>query len=147
MRLGEAKTAYNIARIAHKMLLGDFKMVPKFETYEDFFPYYLAEHSLPICRTLHYIGTSLAMIVIVYALYSQQYWMLLLSPLAGYSFAWFAHFVFEKNKPATFNYPLWSFISDYKMMGLWVTGKLGPAMEDAMNKHGRSNSKGVSGAR
>ena len=122
-------------------------MVPKFETWDEFFPYYLAEHSNPICRGLHYVGTALATSVVLYALYSQQWWMLLLMPVIGYGFAWFGHFVFEKNRPATFHYPWWSFISDYRMVGLWLTGRLGPAMEEALSKYGRSNSKGVSGAR
>lgn len=72
--------------------------------------------------------------------------MLLLYPVIGYGFAWVGHFVFEKNRPATFDYTWWSFLGDYKMYGLWVSGKIGPAMEDALEKHGRRNSKGVSSA-
>jgi len=121
-------------------------VAPKFESLAEFFPYYLSEHSLPVCRGLHYAGTTIATVLALYALYSQQYLLLLLFPVIGYGFAWFAHFVFEKNRPATFDYPWWSFVSDYKMYGLWVTGKIGPAMDAALEQHGRRNSKGVSGA-
>lgn len=122
-------------------------MTPKFDSFEAFFPYYLAEHSLPVCRALHYIGTTLGTAVLLYALYSQQWWMLLLFPLCGYGFAWTGHYVFEKNRPATFTYPAWSFLGDYKMISLWMTGRIGPAMEEALEKYGRSNSKSVPGAR
>jgi len=121
-------------------------MAPKFETFAEFFPYYLAEHSLPVCRALHYAGTILASASVVYALYSQTWWMLLLFPVIGYGFAWTGHFVFEKNRPATFDYAKWSLMGDYKMLGLWLTGKIGPAMEDALEKHGRRNSRGTSEA-
>ena len=100
MNSGDVKTVQNVPESHMTFLLEGFKMVPKFETYGDFFPYYLAEHSLPICRTLHYIGTALATAVTIYALYSQQFWILLLSPLAGYSFAWFATLCLKKtNQP------------------------------------------------
>jgi len=121
-------------------------MAPKFDSFSEFFPYYLAEHSLPICRALHYAGTTLATLVLVYALYSQNWWLLLLYPVVGYGFAWVGHFVFEKNRPATFDYTWWSFLGDYKMYSLWATGKIDAAMEEALEKHGRRNSKGVSSA-
>jgi len=121
-------------------------MAPKFESFSEFFPYYLAEHSLPICRALHYIGTTLATLTVIYALYSQTWWMLILFPVIGYGFAWVGHYGFEKNRPATFDYAWWSLMGDYKMYSLWATGKIGPAMEDALEKHGRRNSKGASEA-
>lgn len=121
-------------------------MAPKFESFKEFFPYYLAEHADPVCRGLHYIGTTLSALLLAYALYSRNWWLLLAVPVCGYGFAWVGHFVFEKNKPATFDYWRWSLIGDYKMYGLWISGQLGPAMEDALDKFGRRNSKGVSGA-
>ncbi|WP_417464192.1 Mpo1-like protein [Kordiimonas sp.] len=121
-------------------------MAPKFESFREFFPYYLAEHSDPVCRGLHYAGTMLATAVFLYALYSQTWWLLLVYPVIGYGFAWAGHFIFEKNKPATFDYAWWSLLGDYKMLSLWLTGRLAPAMEDALAKFGRRNSKGVSGA-
>ncbi|WP_262693792.1 DUF962 domain-containing protein [Kordiimonas aquimaris] len=116
-------------------------MAPKFENFSEFFPYYLAEHADPICRSLHYIGTTLSTLLIVYALYTMNLWVLLLYPVVGYGFAWIGHFGFEKNRPATFDYAWWSFLGDLKMYGLWITGRLGPAMADALDQHGRRNSK------
>ena len=121
-------------------------MAPKFDSFKEFFPYYLAEHSLPVCRGLHYIGTCLGTAILIYALYSKAWWMLLLFPVVGYGFAWVGHFIFEKNRPATFDYARWSLMGDYKMLGLFLTGRIKPAMEDALEKYGRRNSKGVSGA-
>lgn len=119
-------------------------MAPKFDSFKEFFPYYLAEHSLPVCRALHYIGTTLGTLVLLYALYSQTWWLLLLFPVIGYGFAWVGHFIFEKNRPATFDYARWSLMGDYKMLSLFLTGRIKPAMEDALEKYGRRNSKAVS---
>jgi hypothetical protein len=118
-------------------------MAPKFDSFREFFPYYLAEHSDPVCRGLHYAGTLIATAVFLYALATQTWWLLLVYPVIGYGFAWVGHFVFEKNRPATFDYARWSLIGDYKMLGLWLTGRLAPAMEDALARHGRRNSKGA----
>jgi len=118
-------------------------MAPKFDSFSEFFPYYLAEHANPICRSLHYMGTTLATILVAIALYSQNWLLLIAFPVVGYGFAWVGHFVFEKNRPATFDYARWSLMGDYKMYGLWVTGKIGPAMADALEKHGRRNSTGA----
>ena len=116
-------------------------MAPKFENFNEFFPYYLAEHADPICRTLHYIGTTLSVFLVVYAFYSMNLWLLLLYPVVGYGFAWAGHYGFEKNRPATFDYTWWSFLGDLKMYKLWITGQLGPAMADALDQYGRRNSK------
>lgn len=118
-------------------------MAPKFDSFAEFFPYYLAEHAHPVCRSLHYIGTTLATTLVIYALYTQTWWMLLLYPVIGYGFAWVGHFGFEKNRPATFDYTLWSFLGDYKMYSLWLTGRIGPAMADALERYGRRNSTGA----
>jgi len=122
---------------------GMTRMAPKFDTFAEFFPYYLAEHADPICRGLHYFGTTLASAVLIFAIYQKNWWLLALVPVCGYFFAWLGHFVFEKNRPATFDYWRWSLIGDYKMYGLWITGRIGPALEEALEKHGRRNSKGV----
>lgn len=100
-------------------------------SFADFWPYYLREHSRPETRALHYIGTSLAIAIAVTALLLQQWWLLILFPVAGYFFAWVGHFGIEKNRPATFTYPLWSLISDFKMWWLWLTGRLGPELDRA----------------
>lgn len=64
-------------------------------------------------------------------MFQRQPLWLLAAPLAGYGFAWFGHYVIEKNKPATFGHPLWSLISDYRMLWLWLTGSLGPQLSRA----------------
>lgn len=80
---------------------------------------------------LHYIGTSLVVALGLAAALSGNWLLLLAMPLAGYFFAWIAHFTVEKNRPATFTYPLWSLGADFKMWWLWLTGRLQPELERA----------------
>lgn len=93
-------------------------------TYSAFFDFYLGEHRHPLCRLLHYIGSTLVILIVLYVLIGGNPWYLSLMPVAGYSFAWAGHFFVEHNKPATFSYPLWSLIGDYHMYVLFLTGKL-----------------------
>lgn len=111
---------------------------PEFKSFGDFFPYYLAEHANPTCRKLHYIGTTLATCVVIYAVITGQWALLLLYPLIGYGFAWVGHFKFERNKPATFDYPFWSFIGDYKMFWLMLTGGLKEKLHAGIKLHGKA---------
>ena len=91
----------------------------------------MREHSKRQTRALHYVGTTLVVLIAAYAIATQQ-WLLLLSlPVAGYFFAWVAHFGVEKNRPATFTYPLWSLAADFRMWALWLTGRLKPELEKA----------------
>ena len=98
--------------------------------YADFWPYYLREHAKPETRRLHYIGTALTFVFLATALAYGGWWWALV-PLAGYGFAWGAHFGVEKNRPATFTYPLWSLFSDYRMFFLWLSGRLEPHLKQA----------------
>ncbi len=98
--------------------------------YADFWPYYLREHGKPQTRALHYAGTALTFVALVAGIAWNAWWFLAI-PLAGYGFAWGAHFGVEKNRPATFTYPLWSLASDYRMFFLWLTGRLGPHLKQA----------------
>ena len=87
----------------------------RYETFEEFWPYYVGEHKDPLCRALHYVGTSLAIGTIATAALTANPSWLLLTPVVGYGPAWFAHFVIEKNRPATFKYPLFSFMGDWRL--------------------------------
>ena len=93
-------------------------------TYAEFWPYYLNEHSVPSCRVLHFIGTSGHFAMVAVAVATMNPWWLLASAFFAYGFAWFGHFVIEKNRPATFTHPLWSLVSDYQMWGHMLMGKL-----------------------
>lgn len=103
----------------------------RYRTFAAFWPFYLREHSRPHTRALHYVGTTLVVGIAGFALLSGRWGWLLAMPLAGYFFAWLAHFAVEKNRPATFTYPLWSLAADFRMWWLWLTGRLAPELERA----------------
>ena len=103
----------------------------RYSTFAEFWPFYLREHSKPRTRALHYVGTTLVVLIAVYAMLAGHWWWLLAMPVAGYFFAWLAHFTVEKNRPATFTYPLWSLGADFKMWWLWLTGRLGGELRKA----------------
>jgi hypothetical protein len=96
----------------------------RFSHFDDFFTFYVHEHRHPANRALHACGTIAGLAVLIAALALGRYWLALLWIPIGYGFAWAGHFLIEKNKPATFKYPLWSFIGDYKMIALMLTGRL-----------------------
>ena len=105
----------------------------RIETYAEFWDFYVREHSEPLTRLLHFAGTSLSLVLLVWSIKNETYRFLPLCLVIGYGFAWFSHFVVEKNKPATFKYPFWSFISDYKMMFYMLTGKMNREVERVKN--------------
>ena len=108
-------------RIKLKIGSGDRKGI---KTYEEFWDHYVLEHSHPMTRYLHFVGTALGMVMLVWFLRSGSYLYIPFCFVVGYGFSWFSHFYIEKNKPASFQYPVWSFISDYKMMLFMLTGKM-----------------------
>ncbi|MFL5348952.1 MAG: Mpo1-like protein [Hyalangium sp.] len=106
-------------------------MSERLRTYDEFWPFYLREHSRASTRWLHFVGTSLGLGSAVSAGVWGRPWLLLGFPVIAYGMAWIGHFGIEKNRPATFKYPLWSLISDFRMLGLMAVGQLGPHLERA----------------
>ncbi|MCH8686112.1 DUF962 domain-containing protein [Pedomonas mirosovicensis] len=103
----------------------------RIETYDEFFLYYLREHARPATRRWHYAGTALVILAAAAILATGHLIWLPILLLAGYGPAWISHFFIEKNRPATFRHPFWSLISDFRMFGLWLTGRLRPWLERA----------------
>jgi hypothetical protein len=106
-------------------------MARRYTSFAEFWPFYLRQHSRSPTRALHYAGTSLVVALAILALLTGRWLVFLMLPVAGYLFAWIGHFAVEKNRPATFTYPLWSLAADFRMWWLWLTGRLGPELERA----------------
>jgi hypothetical protein len=96
----------------------------RYESFEAFWPFYLGEHASPKTRAFHYAGTSLVVLIAIAAVATGNFWLLLAMPLAGYAFAWASHALIERNRPATFTYPLWSLRADFRMWWLWLTRRI-----------------------
>ena len=96
---------------------------PHFETFEDFWPFYVSEHMDPTNRKLHFVGTTLFFGCVALGVLHSRKWFLLM-PLLGYGPAWIGHFFFEGNKPASFEHPVWSFLGDMRMYKCMLTGKM-----------------------
>ena len=105
----------------------------RYHSFAEFWPFYLREHSKPSTRALHYAGTTLVIAIAMFAALSGRWLWLLAIPVAGYGFAWVAHFAVEKNRPATFTYPLWSLAADFKMWWLWLTRRLEAELKKALS--------------
>ena len=99
-------------------------MSRQFHSFREFYPFYLSEHSNRTSRRLHFIGSCGVLVLLLVALAQRNAWWLLAALVCGYGFAWVGHFFFEKNRPATFRYPLYSFIGDYAMYRDIWTGKI-----------------------
>lgn len=95
-----------------------------YTSFSDFYPFYLQEHSNTTCRRLHFVGSALIVALVAYVIATGTWSYLLAMPLIGYGFAWFGHFFFEKNKPATFTYPLYSLLGDWVMFKDMLIGKI-----------------------
>jgi len=92
--------------------------------FASFYPYYLSEHRNRTCRRLHFVGSTLVLGLLFAAFVTGNLWLLLGMPVAGYGFAWVGHFFFEHNRPATFQYPLYSLLGDWVMYGQMLRGKV-----------------------
>ena len=96
----------------------------KFNSFKEFYPFYLSEHSKSSTKLLHVIGSLGVICIVCYSYITSNWKMLYYTPLCGYGFAWIAHFLFEKNRPATFKYPVYSFIGDWVMLKDILTRKV-----------------------
>ena len=103
----------------------------KYNSFSSFYPYYLTEHRNPTSRKLHFIGTALIIFCLIIGFVSGETFWFIIIPLCGYGFAWVGHFFFEKNKPATFQYPFYSLASDFVMFWHTLTGQLPQKIKDA----------------
>jgi len=95
-----------------------------YASFREFYPYYLSEHKNRTCRRLHFVGSSLVLITLIGALATRHWGWMWLMPLFGYGFAWIGHFFFEKNRPATFTHPLYSFAGDWVMYVQMLGGRI-----------------------
>lgn len=97
---------------------------PHLASFKAFYPFYLGEHANRACRRLHFVGTSLVIFTVAYALFTGRYAALWFVPLFGYGFAWYAHFFIEKNRPATFKAPFYSLAGDFVMFKDMLIGRI-----------------------
>lgn len=109
----------------------------RIETYEEFWPFYVREHSDPTNRKLHFAGTTGTILFAAAALLRRKPIHLLHAAISGYGGAWIGHFFFQKNTPATFKYPLWSLVSDFRMYGKIVAGKMDQEVARVMEEEER----------
>ena len=97
---------------------------PRFASFREFYPFYLAEHADRTCRRLHFVGSSAGLLFLAAALLTLNAWWLLAAFVSGYAFAWVGHFFFEKNRPATFKHPFYSFAGDWVMYADMWRGRI-----------------------
>ncbi|HEU0218604.1 MAG TPA: DUF962 domain-containing protein [Stellaceae bacterium] len=93
-------------------------------TYAEFWPRYLKAHSDPRTKALHFLGTGAAVVLLVVFAITGSWYVLVAAPVVGYACAWTGHAVFEHNKPETFGHPFWSLYSDFRMLALFLAGRL-----------------------
>ena len=110
----------------------------KYNSFNEFWPHYVAEHSNSRTRLLHLVGTSLALLCLFYFIATGRWWLFPLALIPGYGLAWIGHFFIEKNRPATFQYPLWSLMGDYKMIWMMLTGRMESEVERSRQGAGAS---------
>ncbi len=99
-------------------------MSNEFRSFEEFWPYYLAQHQRSATRGLHAVGSVLGLVLAAWGVLSGTAWGIPVGLVIGYGLAWVSHFVVERNRPATFRHPWWSFLADWRMVGLLLTRKL-----------------------
>jgi hypothetical protein len=95
-----------------------------FKSFAEFYPFYLSQHLNRNCKIMHFIGTTIVFVLVGIIIATGNYILILLIPVFGYFFAWLGHFAFEKNRPATFKYPIYSLMGDFRMYFDILSGKL-----------------------
>jgi hypothetical protein len=95
-----------------------------YRRFSEFYPFYLSQHANRTCRRLHFLGTTLGLAALLHAFSTLNFWWLLAGIAAGYLLAWVGHFFFEKNRPATFTYPLYSLLGDWVMWKDMLRGRI-----------------------
>ena len=103
----------------------------RIETYSEFWPYYLRAHSKAETRAVHLSGTAVATVALFAMFVSGNPWFIPAALIGGYAPAWFAHAFLERNRPATFRYPLWSLACEYRMAWAWLSGQIDDELEKA----------------
>jgi hypothetical protein len=93
-------------------------------SYDAFWRRYLAAHRDPRTRALHYLGTAGGVMLLAAAIAAADWRCLVTAPIVGYACAWAGHWLFERNRPQTFGHPWWSLVSDFRMLSLFVAGRL-----------------------
>lgn len=106
----------------------------RLKSFGEFWPFYIREHARPANRTLHFIGSTLGLTCLIVTFVTGNLWLILLGLIIGYGFAWAGHFFIERNKPATFRYPLWSFRADWKMWSLILIRQMEPEVRRATER-------------
>ncbi|MCS6883898.1 MAG: DUF962 domain-containing protein [Acidobacteriota bacterium] len=106
----------------------------KYSSFAEFWPFYVGEHSRSATRTLHFIGTTLGILLLATAVATKLWYLLVLVPVVSYGFAWYSHFFVERNRPATFKYPLYSLLADFKMYYLILKGDMNSEVERILQK-------------
>jgi hypothetical protein len=101
----------------------------RIRTFREFWPFYVGEHRNPVNRALHFVGSTLVIVLVTAAVMTGDLELLVLAPIVGYGFAWVGHFRFEKNRPATFTYPAYSLAADYVMWWKIATCAMGRELQ------------------
>lgn len=105
------------------------------QNFIEFWDFYVLEHSFRQTRRLHFIGSMLGILIVALLIITGFWYLFPLALVPSYGFAWYSHFFIEHNRPATFKYPLWSFIGDWKMVWFMLTGKMSAEVERVKRKN------------
>ncbi len=99
-------------------------MAKEYKNFSEFYPFYLSQHENQTCRRLHFFGSVIVVLLVLYIAFSARWSLFFFVPVIGYGFAWVGHYLFEKNRPATFTYPIYSLMGDWVMFKDILIGKI-----------------------